>query len=139
MKSKLFTGFLFLQFFGACNNEESITTSENDVDAARNFIQSALEGDYNKARAYIIGDTTNIQYLDAFERNFKNRMSPEDKKGYRTASINIHKVREIDDSTTIVSYSNSYMKKNDSLKVSRLNGEWLIDLKYSFAVKDSFP
>jgi type IV secretory pathway component VirB8 len=139
MKSKLLTGFLFLQFFCACNNEESITTSENDVDGARNFIQSALEGDYNKARAYIIGDTTNIQYLDAFERNFKNRMSPEDKKGYRTASINIHKVREIDESTTIVIYSNSYMKKNDSLKVSRLNGEWLIDLKYSFAVKDSFP
>jgi type IV secretory pathway component VirB8 len=77
--------------------------------------------------------------LDAFERNFKNRMSPEDKKGYRKASINIHKVREVDDSTTIVNYSNSYMKKNDSLKVSRLNNQWLIDLKYSFASKDSFP
>ncbi len=139
MKSKLFTGFLFLQFFCACNNEGNGTTSENDVDAARNFIQSALEGDYNKAQTYIIADTTNIQYLDAFERNFKNRISPEDKKGYRKASINIHKVREVDDSTTIVNYSNSYMKKNDSLKVSRLNNQWLIDLKYSFASKDSFP
>jgi len=139
MKSELFTGFLFLQFFWACNNGGNGTTSENDVDAARNFIQSALEGDYNKAQTYIIADTTNIQYLDAFERNFKNRMSPEDKKGYRNASINIHKVREEDDSTTIVNYSNSYMKKNDSLKVSKLNGQWLIDLKYSFTAKDSLP
>jgi len=139
MRSKLFTGFLFLQFFCACNNEEKTATSENDVDAARNFIQSALEGDYDKARTYIIADTTNIQYLDAFERNFKNRMSPEDKKCYRNASINIHKVREEDDSTTIVNYSNSYIKKNDSLKVSKLNGQWLIDLKYSFTAKDSLP
>jgi hypothetical protein len=31
------------------------------------------------------------------------------------------------------------MKKNDSLKVSKLNAQWLIDLKYSFASKDSLP
>ncbi len=139
MRSILLTGFLFLQFFCACNNEEKVTGSENDVDAARNFIQSALEGDYTRARIYIVADSTNIQYLDAFERNFKNRMSPEDKRGYRNASINIYKVREMDDSTTIVNYSNSYMKKNDSLKVSRRNGQWLIDLKYSFTAKDSLP
>jgi hypothetical protein len=138
MRSILLTGFLFLHFFSACSNEETIT-SENDVDAARNFIQSALEGDYNKAQTYIIADSTNIQYLDAFERNFKNRMSPEDKKGYRNASINIHNVRAVNDSTTVVNYSNSYMKKNDSLKVTKLNGQWLIDLKYSFASKDSLP
>ncbi len=139
MRSILLTGFLFLQFFCACNNEEKVTGSENDVDAARNFIQSALEGDYTRARIYIVADSTNIQYLDAFERNFKNRMSPEDKRGYRNASINIYKVREMDDSTTIVNYSNSYMKKNDSLKVSRRSGQWLIDLKYSFTAKDSLP
>lgn len=138
MRSILLTGFLFLHFFSACSNEETVT-SENDVDAARNFIQSALEGDYNKAQTYIIADSTNIQYLDAFERNFKNRMSPEDKKGYRNASINIHNVRAVNDSTTVVNYSNSYMKKNDSLKVTKLNGQWLIDLKYSFASKDSLP
>jgi len=137
MKSKLLTSFFFLHFFLACNNEENISTSENDVDAARNFIQSALEGDYDKARTFIIADTTNTQYLDIFERNFKNRMRPEDKKGYRNASINIHKVREVDDSTTVVNYSNSYMKKIDSLKVSRLNGQWLIDVKYSYNSKDS--
>jgi type IV secretory pathway component VirB8 len=138
MRSILLTGFLSLHFFCACNNDEKVT-SENDVDAARNFIQSALEGDYNKAQTYIIADTTNIQYLDAFERNFKNRMSPGDKRGYRNASINIHNVRAVNDSTTVVNYSNSYMKKNDSLKVTKQNGQWLIDLKYSFSSKDSLP
>ncbi|HVE61060.1 MAG TPA: hypothetical protein VNA26_04530 [Chitinophagaceae bacterium] len=128
-----------MQFFCACSNEENVATSENDVDAARNFIQSALKGDYEKARTFIIADTVNTQYLDAFERNFKNRMKPQDKEGYRNASINIHNVREIDDSTTVVNYSNSYMKKNDSLKVRRQKGEWLIDLKYSFTAKDSLP
>ncbi len=71
--------FLFLQIFGACNNaKEEIAASENDVDAARNFIQSALSGDYKKAQAYILPDSVNNEYLDAFERNYNSRMNAEE-------------------------------------------------------------
>lgn len=127
--------FLFLQFFYACSNntDNQPPASENDVDAARNFIQSALNGDYKKARAYVLPDSLNYQYLDAFENNYKNRMNPEDKSGYRSASINIHQVRSLNDSVSVINYSNSYKKQNDSLKVIKTNGQWLVDLKYSFS------
>ena len=143
MKSIILFGFLILQlFFLACNNSDqnSPAKSENDIDAARNFIQSALAGDYKKAKTFLLNDSLNQQYIDAFERNYNQRMSPDDKMGYREASINIHLVKPLNDSTTIVNYSNSYKNKNDSLKVVRINGQWLVDLKYSFYQQpDSFP
>ena len=143
MKSIVPFGFLILQlFFLACNNSDqnSSAKSENDIDAARNFIQSALAGDYKKAKTFLLNDSLNQQYIDAFERNYNQRMSPDDKIGYREASINIHLVKPLNDSTTIVNYSNSFKNKNDSLKVVRINGQWLVDLKYSFYQQpDSFP
>src|SRR3982074_3803631 len=144
MKSNTLIGFLILHlFFLVCNSGDQNKTpakSENDIDAARNFIQSALAGDYKKAKSFILNDSLNQQYIDAFERNYNQRMSLEDKMGYREASINIHLVKPLNDSTTIVNYSNSYKNKNDSLKVVRSNGQWLVDLKYSFYKQpDSFP
>jgi hypothetical protein len=142
MRSILILGFLFLQFFCACSGGEEqrtgeVVNSENDVDAARNFIRSALDGKYDRARKFMIQDSANNEYLDLAQRNYESRMDPEDKRGYRESSINIHDIRQLNDSTTVVSYSNSFKKLNDSLKVVRRNDQWLVDLKYSFSPTDS--
>jgi len=131
MKSILITGFLFLQFFSACTNGTDENSSEDDLGTARAFIRSALDGNYKNAETLIIPDSTNTQYLDIFKRNYKDRMTKEDKKGYKESSINIHNVAKINDSTTVVRYSNSFKKKQDSVKVVRTNGKWLVDFKYS--------
>ena len=141
MKRKLIQLSAFLLFFiAACNNadqQNTVLNSENDIDAARNFIQSALEGNYKNARKFLLADSLNMQYLDAFERNYNERMDPEDKREYRHASININSINQLNDSTTIINYSNSFKKQSDTLKVIRVNKEWLVDLKYSFLNKDS--
>jgi type IV secretory pathway component VirB8 len=141
MRSTLITGFLFLQFFCACSSGEGDAggphTAESDVDAARSFIRSALDGKYDRARQFIVQDSVNTQYLDLFERNYQLRMDPEDKRGYRESSINIHGIRQLNDSVTVVNYSNSFKKQNDSLKVVRMADRWLVDLKYSFSPTDT--
>ena len=66
-------------------------------------------------------------------RNFsyaKNDQSVKD--GYRSASINIHKVNKLNDSTTVIIYSNSYKNDHDTLKVLKVSNQWLVDLKYLF-------
>jgi hypothetical protein len=133
MKSANTFCFLFLLFF-ACNSSDETSTpaSENDVDAARNFIDAALKGHYDEARKLVVQDSINNAWVDLFKRAYQERMSMADKAGYRNASINIHNVQSVNDSTTIVKYSNSYKKQNDSLKVVRRNGEWLVDLGDSF-------
>ncbi|MEI6946501.1 hypothetical protein V9K67_04815 [Paraflavisolibacter sp. H34] len=136
MKGKIFLSFLFLQFFCACNNEpdrsNTTATSENDVDAARNFIRLALDGRYDKARDLVISDSANTQYINLLERIYRERMDPETKRGYRNASINIFSVNQLNDSISVISYSNSFKKRTDSVKVVRQDGAWKVDLKYSF-------
>jgi hypothetical protein len=56
---------------------------------------------------------------------------------YADASINIHAVKPLNDSVTIVHYSNSYTNVKDSIKAVRINNQWLIDLKYSLAPKQA--
>lgn len=137
MKRLFVLSFLSLFLFCACNNNSTeIPTSENDVDAARNFIRSALDGDYAKAKNFMLTDSLNTQLLNTFEDNYQKNMAADDKRGYRESSIRMPDVRKINDSASVVFYSNSYKNTSDSLKVVRVNGQWLVDFKYSFASKD---
>lgn len=123
----------------ADNSDGRIPASENDVDAARNFIRSALDGAYKTASNYVVKDSMNSQLLDALEMNYQKNMDREEKRSYRESSIRIADVRKINDSTSIIVYSNSFKNKSDSLRVVRRDGTWLVDLKYTFLFKDNNP
>ena len=128
----ILSSFLFL-FIVACNNsgEETAPAAENDIDAARTFIRAALDGDYMKGRLMLLSDSTNYQYYDEYEKAHK-KLSDLEKLQYREASINVHNVTPINDSTTIFIYSNSYKKDRDTLKLIKISGKWEVDLKYLF-------
>jgi type IV secretory pathway component VirB8 len=136
MKSKLITGFFFLQFFLACTNPGN-TSSESDVDAARNFIRASLDNDFKKARTYMLQDSLNNEFLDAIERSRANLPKEENKK-YNEASIRIFDTQNLNDSVSIISYANSYKNTRNSLKVVKNNMQWLVDFKYSFPADSSY-
>ena len=124
--------FLFLLFiFGACGEKKKQVVAENDIDAARSFIRAALDGKFNEARTYMLTDSVNSNWMDIAERNYQ-KADRDTKVGYASASINIHQVSPVDDSTTVVIYSNSFKNDHDTLKVIKQNEKWLIDLKYLF-------
>ena len=110
------------------------------MDAASKFLRAALDGDYKKARTYLVKDSTNHQMIDIYEKDYNNNLPPEDKTKYKSASIRFLKeTHEVNDSTTIIHYSNSYKNKPDSLKILRINGQWFVDLNFTFQTKDSIP
>jgi Domain of unknown function (DUF4878) len=116
----------------ACkNNDRQAGKSENDIDAARNFIRDALDGKFDEARTYLLSDTVNTNYMDVAERSYL-KADDDTKRGYRSSSINIHEVKPVNDSTTVIIYSNSFKNDHDTLKVLKQNGQWLIDLKYLY-------
>jgi hypothetical protein len=143
MKKLIQLSSVLLLFLSACNDspkEEEPIKPENGMDAAGEFIRAALDGDYKKARTYLVNDSTNKQTMDTYENYYKNNRTAEDKKAYKTASIRFLKdTHTINDSVTIVHYSNSYSNIPDSLKVIRINGQWYIDLNFRFQSKDSIP
>jgi len=125
--------FLFL-LFSACNSidKNSTAPAENDIDAAREFVRSALDGKFTQARNYMLADSSNMQYMTVAERNYQ-KADDETKNGYRSASIRIYSpVVHVNDSTTIVIYSNSFKNDPDTLKVLEIKGQWLVDLKYLY-------
>lgn len=133
MKKPYYIFFLFLLFASAsCSNiSDKEKKPENDIDAARDFIRAALDGKFDLAKTYMLEDSSNNQYLDAVTRNYQ-KLTDSTKNGYKESSINIHLVNPVNDSTTIVVYSNSFMKKKDTLQVCKINQQWVVNLKYIF-------
>jgi len=133
MKRSYFYFLILLSFFLSCKNKkESEKQSENNIDAARNFIRAALDGKFDLARTYLLQDSVNLNYMDVAERSYQ-RTTQETKDGYRSSSINIHEVTEpVKDSVTLVIYSNSYKNDHDTLKILNMQGKWLVDLKYLY-------
>jgi hypothetical protein len=117
----------------ACKDlKKTAVKSENNIDAARNFIRAALDGKYSDAMFYMLPDSVNINFLDVAERNYQ-RTSQENKDGYRSASINVISIKEpVKDSVSIIIYSNSFKNNADTLKVIKINGQWLVDFKYLY-------
>jgi hypothetical protein len=122
-----------LIFLVACNNndQQSGAQTQDDLNTARNFIMNSLNGNLSNARDLLLDDSLNTQYFDSYERTYE-RMDPDTKRNYREASIIIHELKPVNDSTTIVVYSNSYKKDTSTIKVVRLNGQWKVDFKYLF-------
>lgn len=131
--------FLFLLFSAiaigtGCKSKETETNpeSENNIDAARNFIRAALDGKFDKARTYMLADSINTNYMDVAERSYQ-KAEQSTKDGYRSASINIVEVKEpVKDTVTIIIYSNSFKNDHDTLKVLKTDGKWLVDFKYLY-------
>jgi hypothetical protein len=116
----------------ACNyNGKNSLPSENDIDAARNFIRAALDGSFDKAKNYLLADSLNINYLDVAERSYQ-KTDPDTRNGYRSSSINIHQVTPLNDSTSIIIFSNSFKNDHDTLRIIKQKDQWLVDLKYLY-------
>ena len=129
MKKILYLSSFLLFCLYACNEDKKEPASENDVDAVRNFIQAALEGNYEKAKTFMLSDSVSMERMGNIERV---NLSPDEKRGLASASINVHDISRRNDSTTIVIYSNSFKNNWDTLKAVKVKGQWLVDFNYLF-------
>lgn len=127
---KLLT-ILSLTFLFACNGNSN-NRPQTAVDTGREFIRASLDGDFTKAESLILKDTQNVQLFESYKL-FYNKLPADKKINYQKASYVINKYQDLNDSTTIINYSNSYMKKPMDIKVARNNNTWEIDFKYTYS------
>ena len=115
----------------SCHPEEKDRPA-TAMDTGRAFIRASLNGDFGEAGKYLLKDSQNIQLFESYTVFFKRL--PEDKKaGYKKASYEINKYLDLDDSTTIINYSNDYMNKPMDIKLVRRSKEWWVDFKYTYS------
>lgn len=130
LKKILFIALSFLSLT-SCNNEKE-NHPQTALDTGRSFIRASLDGDFKSAEQLLFTDTLNLQLFDSYKMLY-NRLPGDKKQHYKSASYVINKYLEDNDSTVIINYSNSYMKKPLEIKVVRINKEWKIDFKYTYS------
>ncbi|MDB5279287.1 MAG: hypothetical protein JWR61_4242 [Ferruginibacter sp.] len=130
MKIKSFIIFLVIAACASCNN--SRTVPNTDIDVARAFIKDVLDNNFAEAKSLVLDEDINNQYFDLSRKNFEEKNKEELKK-YKESDIIINELKNVNDSVTIVNYSNSYKKDmRNEIKVVKVNGKWLVDLKHTF-------
>ncbi len=129
---KLLFTFLPLLLFCSCYEKKQIPNT--DIDVARSFIQFVQQGDMEAAASLMLKDEENDRSLKQLQTNLQQSMTKKEEEEYKHADIIINELANVSDSVTIINYSVSVKKENKSkVKVVKVNGQWLIDLKYTFS------
>ena len=102
------------------------------LDTGRDFIRASLNGDFTTAEILLLHDPQNNELFESYKQ-FYQKWPADKKANYKKASYEINKYVDLDDSTTIINYSNDYMNKPMEIKVVKDNGQWKIDFKYTYS------
>ena len=122
--------FSFLIIATACN-EKKDSSPATAMDVGRTFIRASLDGDFKTAEPLILSDPENEQAFESFKQYF-SELPEAQRAQYKSANYNINKYEDINDSTAIINYSNSFMNKPMEIKLVRADGnKWLVDFKYT--------
>ena len=123
-----FSYILFI-FITACTAGGGYEKAENAQDAGREFIRATLDGDHQKARFYLLQDTTNLLLIEKQQQNYQH-LSMEEKRQHRESNIRPITIKKLNDSTTSYQYFNTYNPKDTTtIIIVKSEGDWLVDLK----------
>lgn len=113
----------------ACGGNGGYQKATDAQDAGREFIRASLDGDYQKAKFFLLKDDDNLTLLKKHQLNYQ-QLSNDDKRSFSEASIRPIEVTPINDSVTDYKYNNSFHPKDTTtIRIVKVNDEWLVDLK----------
>jgi Domain of unknown function (DUF4878) len=119
-------------FFTACSSKK---TANTDVEVAEVFVKSLNNNKFDEAEKYLLHDKTNMEYFDVTKKNMLNKAANE-LDAYKNANLIIHESKPQGDTVTFINYSNSNkISQSNNLKLVKTNGQWLVDLKFTFLNK----
>jgi hypothetical protein len=128
-RMRYLVGLAFIMILFACGGSGGYHRAEDAQDAGRQFIRATLDGEHDKARFYLLHDTTNLLLLKQQEANY-NQLSGKEKNAYRESSIRPVEIKAVNDSVTLYKYFNTYHSKDTTtLRIMRVENDWVVDLK----------
>ena len=117
-----------LLLLAACGDSHSFKKAEDAQDAGREFIRASLDGNYEKASFFLYPDSTNKMLFTKWKKDYES-LDHEEQKKYRDADILPINIQALNDSVTSYTYANTFKKDTTTIRIVRINGEWLVDLK----------
>lgn len=118
--------------FAGCSNKKELPNT--DIEVAKTFVKYVLENDFKVASALVAKDAANDIFLKQLEKSQQEKWSKEEAEQYKNADVIIYEVSNVNDSISIINYANSYrVQEKSKVKVVKINGQWMVDLKYTFS------
>lgn len=116
----------------SCKEPEGFHEAEDPLDAGREFLRAVLDGNFEKASLYISDNPEDKELFNRYQQYMKNQPKKE-KLNLKSASIIINNIHNVNDSVTLINYSNSHSMKPTDLKVVLSEKKWRIDFSYTFS------
>jgi hypothetical protein len=135
-KRIFFTLAAALLLFSGCSGPEGFKKPEDALDAAREFVRAVLDGNYEKAEMYVLPEEDDMRLFKRYEEYMKKQPEKE-RLGLKSSSILVNKVEALNDSVSVINYSNSFSKKPVDIRVIKKDGEWWVDFSYTFSGEDA--
>ena len=121
---------MLFRSFGCSEKKER---PDDALGTARAFIRASLDGKYDDAKELMLQDSINLFELNQLSLRYDQHLSKAEREAFKKSSIIIHSVDQVNDSIVVVNYSNSYKKKKMPIKVILREGNWQVDLNYTFS------
>lgn len=134
MLKKLSISLLIFSTLLGCSTATVSEKADNPLDGGRYFIENYLKGDLKRAKDYVLIEPANLAYFDSLSQQYF-ALDREGRQQLRLASIQINEVKNIDSTTTIINYQNSYDKIVHEIKVVPTKEGWKVDLKFAYRPK----
>ena len=131
MKKILIYLFFVMAIF-SCNQPEGFKEAEDPLDAGREFVRAVLDGDYQKASLYIENNPEDKELFQRYQLYMKKQPQKE-KLLLKSSSIIINTVEKLNESISIVNFSNSHSMKPMDLKIILRENKWRVDFSYTFS------
>ena len=131
MIKKLFTLLFASIFLLNCQQQPDFEIASSPLDGGRYFIESCLQGEFRKAKFYLVSDSTNQVHFEQISKSYYE-LDKEGRQQLRQASIQINEISAIDSSNSVINYQNSFEKVVHKLKVTQTKEGWKVDLKYTY-------
>ena len=131
MIKKLFTLLFASIFLLNCQQQPDFEIASSPLDGGRYFIESCLQGEFRKAKFYLLLDSTNQGHFEQISKSYYE-LDKEGRQQLRQASIQINEISAIDSSNSVINYQNSFEKVVHKLKVTQTKEGWKVDLKYTY-------
>jgi hypothetical protein len=110
----------------SCQPKESAPEIKEPLDAARVFVDATLKGDFKTSESYIIHDEKNEKAIAAFKAYYNQLPAPE-KTETAVRSWKIEKLEEINETTSLITFSHEMFKQPITIGIHKKNNTWLID------------
>jgi hypothetical protein len=128
MNNMLKIAFLLIAFtVSACGT--SYEEPETAIDAGRQFISAIYNGNFKRAGQLIVKNDENRVILEqTIEKDFRTR-DGFGKEALSKASIRINDIKTINNTTTLIYFTNAYTNKESELEIKKEGEFWRVDLR----------